>query len=100
MSDAEIARIFRDAADENGLVGRVELFAIDGRCVVAGDHAEHADYVGLAANGTDKLWLRWNGDGWRVFEWLADCLTAADCILFAGHAGKCQWELGEEDWTA
>lgn len=100
MSDAEIAGIFRDGADENGLVGRLELLAIDGRCVVAGEHAEHADYVALAANGTDKLWLRWDAGARRVFEWLDGCLTAADCVLFAGHPGKCQWELGEEDWTA
>lgn len=99
LSDAEIAGIFRATADENGLVGRVELLVIDGRCVVAGDHAEHADDLAVAENGTDRAWLRWDDSGRRVLEWLPGCLAHSECVLFAGHAAKCQWEFGEEDMT-
>jgi hypothetical protein len=99
LSDEEIAGIFRAAADENGLVGPVELLVIDGRCVVAGDHEEHADDLAVDKRRTERLWLRWDPGGQRVLEWLAGCLTHGECVLFAGHAGKCQWEFGEEDMT-
>lgn len=99
LSDAEIARIFRDQADENGMVKPVELLAIDAMCVIAGEHAEHADYLAAAKGRTDRLWLRWDGSGRRVFEWLPGCAVHGECVLFDGHAWKCQWELGEEDLT-
>lgn len=96
LSDAEIAGVFRDAADENGLVGPVELLVIDGRCVIAGDHAEHADDLAIAGGRDDKLWLRWDSSGRRVLEWVACCPEDGECVLFAGHAGKCQWDFGED----
>ena len=98
LTDAELAGILRDAADDNGMTCPFVTIAIDARCVMVGDHEEHADYVVITGAGTstDRIWLRWDSAGRRDLGRLGDCTADDKCVLFAGHDGNCDFDLNEE----
>jgi hypothetical protein len=98
LTDAELAGILRDAADDNRLTCPFVMIAVEAWCVLVGDHEEHADYVVITGGdtSTDRIWLRWDSDGRRDLGLLGDCTAADKCVLFAGHQGDCDFDPGAE----